>query len=212
MSGDAHVRFREHPRGRFPRVTRRNLYVASPRAGERVMQQVTRLLERLKLKVNAAKSAVAPVEERQFLGYRLVPGATGTQLVVAPKARERFREQVRQRTGRSAGRSLHRVIEELTVYLRGWAAYFRLAADAGYWRAIAGWVGRRVRAIVLKHWRTCANAYRQARKLGASDRMACAAAHHRRRWWFTSGTILNAVVRRQHLTAWGLYDLAQHAQ
>jgi group II intron reverse transcriptase/maturase len=189
-----------------------NIYVSSARAGERVMQQITRLLERLKLKVNAAKSAVAPVEERQFLGYRLVPGATGTQVVVAPKARERFREEVRRRTRRTAGRSVASVIEELTVYLRGWAGYFRLAGDADTWRALAGWVGRRVRALVLKHWRTPGHAYRHARRLGASDHMARAAAYHRRRRWFTSGTILNAVIRRQHLRAWGLYDLAQHAQ
>ena len=189
-----------------------NIYVASPRAGERVMQQVTKLLARLKLRVNAAKSAVAPVEERQFLGYRLVPGEAGVQLVVSPKAQERFREEVRKRSRRNAGRSLQRVIAELTRYLRGWAGYFRLAGDAAYWRRSAGWVGRRVRAIVLRQWRTSANAYRQARRLGASDRMARAVAHHRGRWWFTSGNAMNAVVRREHLTAWGLYDLAQHAQ
>jgi RNA-directed DNA polymerase len=189
-----------------------NIYVASPRAGERVMQQVTKLLARLKLRVNAAKSAVAPVEERQFLGYRLVPGEAGVQLVVSPKAQERFREAVRKHSRRNAGRSLQRVIAELTRYLRGWAGYFRLAGDAAYWRRSAGWVGHRVRAIVLRQWRTSANAYRQARRLGASDRMARAVAHHRGRWWFTSGNAMNAVVRREHLTAWGLYDLAQHAQ
>jgi len=189
-----------------------NIYVASPRAGARVMEQVTKLLERLKLKVNTTKSAVAPVQERAFLGYRLVPGPSGTQLVVAPQAQRRFREGVRARTRRNAGRSVHRVIEELSVYLRGWAGYFRLSAEGGYWRRIAGWVGHRVRAIVLRHWRTSANAYRQARRLGASDHMARAVAHHRRRWWFTSGHAMNAVVPRRQLTAWGLYDLAQHAQ
>ena len=188
-----------------------NIYVGSPRAGERVMQQVTKLLARLKLKVNAAKSAVAPVEQREFLGYRVVPGASGTQLMVAPRAQTRFREEVRRRTRRCTGRSLGSVIEELTPYLRGWAGYFRLATDEGYWRRIAGWVSHRIRAIVLRQWGTSANIYRQARRLGASDAMARAIAFHHRRWWFTSGTAMNAVVRRAHLRAWGLYDLAQHA-
>lgn len=188
-----------------------NIYVASPRAGARVMEQVTKLFGRLKLKVNAAKSAVAPVQERAFLGYRLVPGSSGTQLVVAPKAQRRFRERVREHTRGNAGRSLRRVIEELSVYLRGWAGYFRLSVGGSSWRRMAGWVGHRVRAIVLRQWRTSANAYRQARRLGASDHMARAVAHHRRRWWFTSGHAMNAVVSRSQLTAWGLYDLAQHA-
>ncbi len=49
-----------------------NIYVQSPRAGERVLDSVTRFLQdRLKLKVNREKSAVGQVSERSFLGYRL---------------------------------------------------------------------------------------------------------------------------------------------
>ena len=48
------------------------------------MASVTRFLEsRLRLRVNQQKSAVAPVGERKFLGYRL--GADGT-LGIAPKS------------------------------------------------------------------------------------------------------------------------------
>lgn len=49
-----------------------NIYVQSPRAGERVLASVTRFLEKkLKLRVNKEKSAVGHVSERSFLGYRL---------------------------------------------------------------------------------------------------------------------------------------------
>jgi len=52
-----------------------NIYVRSKRAGERVMETVTRFLERvLRLRVNPVKSAVAPVHQRKFLGYRLLEG------------------------------------------------------------------------------------------------------------------------------------------
>lgn len=52
-----------------------NIYVRSPKAGERVMATVSEFLEkRLKLKVNRDKSAVAPVWERKFLGHRLLSG------------------------------------------------------------------------------------------------------------------------------------------
>jgi len=46
-----------------------NIYVSSPRAGERVMAGITGFIERrLKLKVNKAKSAVARAGRRKFLG------------------------------------------------------------------------------------------------------------------------------------------------
>ena len=50
-----------------------NIYVRSHRAGERVMATVSRFLtDRLKLKVNEAKSAVAQPEERKFLGFSVL--------------------------------------------------------------------------------------------------------------------------------------------
>jgi RNA-directed DNA polymerase len=50
-----------------------NIYVRSLAAGQRMMESVTRFLEeKLKLRVNREKSAVAPVGERKFLGHRLL--------------------------------------------------------------------------------------------------------------------------------------------
>jgi RNA-directed DNA polymerase len=58
---------------RLLRATHRNIYVRSLAAGQRVMDSVTRFLEeKLKLRVNREKSAVAPVGERKFLGHRLL--------------------------------------------------------------------------------------------------------------------------------------------
>jgi RNA-directed DNA polymerase len=49
-----------------------NIYVQSRRAGERVLESVTKFLsKKLKLKVNKEKSAVGHVSERSLLGYRL---------------------------------------------------------------------------------------------------------------------------------------------
>ena len=59
MSREAHVRFCEGLRVKFPRPTRRNIYLKNKRAGQRVMGSITNFLEtKLKLKVNLAKSAV----------------------------------------------------------------------------------------------------------------------------------------------------------
>jgi len=72
MTRERHVRFCEGGGVRFLSATRRNIYVRSRRAGERVMASVTRFLtEKLKLKVNEAKSAVAQPQERKFLGFAI---------------------------------------------------------------------------------------------------------------------------------------------
>src|ERR1700674_4243647 len=52
-----------------------NIYVRSERAGQRVMDSITRfIIERLKLKVNEKKSAVARPQERKFLGFSFSAG------------------------------------------------------------------------------------------------------------------------------------------
>src|SRR5258707_15773936 len=49
-----------------------NIYVQSRSSGERVMKSITSFLDRrLRLQVNAEKSAVARPWERKFLGYSL---------------------------------------------------------------------------------------------------------------------------------------------
>jgi retron-type reverse transcriptase len=54
-----------------------NVYVRSPRAGQRVMANISRFIEsRLRLKVNAAKSAVAPPWQRKFLGFSFTGPST----------------------------------------------------------------------------------------------------------------------------------------
>ncbi|TCU80303.1 hypothetical protein EV671_10931, partial [Roseateles saccharophilus] len=52
MSREIHVRFCERLEGQFLRATRRNVYVRSQRAGERVLQALRGCYARLALKVN----------------------------------------------------------------------------------------------------------------------------------------------------------------
>jgi RNA-directed DNA polymerase len=69
-----------------------NIYVQSMKAGERVMTSVSKFLtEKLKLRVNPQKSAVAPVNERKFLGYRLLRDG---RLGMAPGSLKRARERL----------------------------------------------------------------------------------------------------------------------
>src|SRR3954447_1719117 len=77
-----------------------NVYVRSERAGQRVMESVTQFItQKLKLKVNEAKSAVARPQERKFLGFSFSAGPAAKR-VIAPKALDRFKRRVREITRR----------------------------------------------------------------------------------------------------------------
>src|SRR5665811_1642332 len=97
-----------------------NIYVRSERAGQRVMESVKRFItDKLKLKVNESKSAVAKPQERKFLGFSFTSGKE-LKRKIAPKAIDRFKERIREITAKSRGRSMEKVMEELARYVRGW--------------------------------------------------------------------------------------------
>ena len=144
-----------------------NVYVRSRRAGERVMALLRRCYAKLRLKVNEAKSAVAGVTGRKFLGYSFWFAKDGVKRKVAVKPLATFKQRVRQLTRRSGGRGMAQVIERLRPYLLGWKAYFGLAQTPGIWRALDEWLRHRLRAIQLKHWKRGTTMYRELRNLGA---------------------------------------------
>ena len=70
-----------------------NVYVRSRRAGERVLVGLHKPYDRLHLKVNEAKTAVAPATGRKFLGYALWRSAGGQiKCAVARKAVATFKQ------------------------------------------------------------------------------------------------------------------------
>src|SRR5256714_5636456 len=90
-----------------------NIYVRSERAGQRGMERVKRFItDKLKLKVNESKSAVAKPQERKFLGFSFT-GGKEPKRKIAPKAIDRFKERIREITHKSRGQSMKQVMEEL---------------------------------------------------------------------------------------------------
>ncbi len=100
------------------------ILVKSERAAERVMRSITRYLETtLKLKVNPAKSKVAPMSECSFLGFTI----KGKKIRWTNKALANFKHLVKELTGRSWGVSMEYRLHKLGQYLRGWTAYFGIS-------------------------------------------------------------------------------------
>jgi len=172
-----------------------NVYVRSQKAGERVMRLLRRCYDKLHLKVNESKSAVASVFGRKFLGYALWQTGNGeVRRAVSEKALKVFKHRVRQLTCRSGGRSMAEVVERLRSYLLGWKGYFGLAQTPSVWRSLDKWIRRRLRALQLKQWRRGKTIYRELLRLGASPRVAQSVAALSRRWWHNSLSAVHHVL------------------
>jgi RNA-directed DNA polymerase len=149
-----------------------NVYVRSERAGQRVMESVTRFITHaLKLKVNEKKSAVARPQERKFLGFSFT-GDPEAKRVIAPKALDRFMRRIREITRRAKGVSMKTTIEELAPYMRGWRGYFGFCETPEVLVALTRWVRLRLRAAMWRQWRTPRRRRAALLELGVRPRLA----------------------------------------
>lgn len=186
-----------------------NVYVRSPKAGQRVMAMFRHLYSRLGLRVNESKSAVASAFGRKFLGYGFWLTPDGRiRRWVASKALETFKQRIRKLTARNSGRSLEQVIEGLKPYLLGWKAYFHLSQTTAMWKGLDGWIRRRLRALQLKQWKTGRTTYRELRKMGASPELAARVAADSHRIWHNSVGLIHGVFTVAWFDRLGLPQLA----
>jgi RNA-directed DNA polymerase len=141
-----------------------NIYVRNRRAGERVMESLTRFITaKLKLKVHQQKSAVARPWARNFLGFSFTSAALAKRRI-GPKAVDRFQERIRDLTSRTRGVSMERMAEELSCYLRGWMGYFGKCETPSVLAGLEQWLRRRLQSAIWKQWKrgatrlpSCAN-------------------------------------------------------
>ncbi|MCZ6690326.1 MAG: group II intron reverse transcriptase/maturase [Planctomycetota bacterium] len=153
-----------------------NIYVQSRRAGERVMEGITRFIERkLKLKVNREKSAVARPRERKFLGFSFTAGRDPKRRI-APKALERFKARVRELTRRSRGVSVVQMVGDLRRYLSAWKAYFGHCQTPSVLQQLDSWIHPRLRCVVWKQWKRGRTRFRELRLRGINKDLAATSA------------------------------------
>lgn len=169
-----------------------NVYVRSQRAGERVMRRLRALYATLRLKVNEAKSAVANVSGRSFLGFSFWTGPQGEiRRRVARSALQAFRHRIRELTRRLWGRSLAEVAGKLRVYMLGWKGYFGLAQTPSVFRSLDEWLRHRLRALWLKQCKRGHTVRRVLRARGVPESVIETVARNVGRWWHNSAMLLN---------------------
>jgi RNA-directed DNA polymerase len=165
------------------------VYVESERAGERVMQSIARFIEqRLKLRVNAGKSAIAPATTRAFLGFAFYRRDGKVKVGVDRKAPKRAKQRLRQLTARTWGVSMERRIHAINRFTVGWTAYYSLADGERPFSDLDEWLRRRLRQVRWKEWKRYRTRRRNLRALEMPERAAREWAASQKGSWRIAGS------------------------
>lgn len=185
-----------------------NVYVKSERAGLRVMESLTRFLERkLKLKVSARKSAVTRPFRVSFLGFSFT-GGNNLKRRIAPKAIDRLKKRVRELTRGTRGISLEQMIAELNRYLRGWRGYFGFCQTPSVLRDLDSWIRRRLRSFIWKQMKRGRKRFAELKTRGVSkDLAAQTAGSPHGPWRLSRSPALSYAYPNAYFKALGLVSL-----
>jgi len=184
------------------------IFVKSRKAGMRVMESITHFIEKkLGLKVNREKTAIDRPWRRDYLGFSFTPGKD-VKIRIAKKSVKKFKQRVRELTCRSKSISMGHRIEKLNQYLMGWCGYFSLAETPSVFKALDGWIRRRLRMIVWKQWKRVRTRYRNLVRLGVHPEKAYIWANTRKSYWRISNSpILHKTLGNSYWNNQGLKSL-----
>ena len=187
-----------------------NIYVKSKKAGIRVMDSVTKLIENnLKLKVNKNKSAVDLVTNRKFLGFSFYYRKGKFKIRIHDKSIKRFRDKIRDITNRNRGISIDERILRLNDSIRGWINYFGIADAKRKLKILDSWIRRRLRACLWKQWKKTKTKYKNLIKLGISKSQAYQFANTRKGYWrISKSPILDIALNNGYFKSIGLMSLS----
>ena len=185
-----------------------NIYVKTRRAGERVMKSITEFLaQRLRLKVNPLKSSVDRPWKRKFLGYSMT-GESKPRLKVAARSVERLRGNLRKRFRQGRGRNIIRVIEGISMVLRGWVQYFKLSKVKNIFEELDQWIRRKLRCILWRQWKRVYTRVKNLIKRGLEkERALKSAMNGRGPWWNAGASHMNEAFKKSDFDKMGLVSL-----
>ena len=189
-----------------------NIYVRSQRAGQRVMESVTRYItNKLKLKVNEAKSAVGRPQQRKFLGFSFTDGPN-IRRTISPPAIARFKERIREITQQARSVSLKTTVAKLAPYMRGWGNYFGFCETPSVLERLTRWVRRRLRCALWQQWKSPRRRRNALIQRGVREELArTAAASGRGSWRMSASPAVHKALSDAYFRACGLPSLVKPA-
>jgi RNA-directed DNA polymerase len=185
-----------------------NIYVKSQRAGERVLESISRFIEKkLKLKVNRSKSAVDRPWLRKFLGYSVTMHKKPL-LRVAPQSTMRLKGKIKAILRSARGWNIGKTIDTLNPLLRGWYHYYSLAETKNVFEELDGWLRRRLRVILWRQWKRPRTRIKRLMAQGLAEAHACICAYNGRGpWWNAGAQHMNLAFPKRYFDGLGMFSL-----
>src|SRR5258705_6766348 len=177
-----------------------------PTASDQRRPEARFITQKLKLKVNEAKSAVARPQERKFLGFSFTAGPN-IKRTIAPKTLGRLKQRIRDITRRAKGVSIKKTMEEMAQYMRGWRGYFSFCETPEVLIALTRWVRLRLRAALWRQWKTPGRRRAALIALGVSGGLRNTARSGRRPWPIALSQALSVGLSNPHFKSLGLPSL-----
>jgi RNA-directed DNA polymerase len=174
-----------------------NVYVRSQAAAKRILASITAFIEsKLKLTVNREKSAVDKIQNRQFLGFRILKDST---ITIAPESRNRIKTVIRQVAKRNRSASLSTVIREINSRIIGWFHYYKIAEAKSFLGQLDAWIRRKLRVFRLKQRKRKYSIKTFLTRQGANQQDSWALAKSDKGWWRKS---FNPIIHRVMSNRW----------
>ena len=187
------------------------IYVKTKRAGERVMESVTKYIEKdLKLIVNQEKSKVGSPTRLKFLSC-LMRRVNGTYRFIPTKqAKQKFKNSLKRLTKRNRPGTFEEIVQQINRVTRGWINYFGLGFIKGFIKEIEGWLHHRLRQLILKRWKKPRTIIKKLKSYGLDPDSAKRIAFSRKKYWRLSKTPeVHWAITTKRLHQWGLVPLSE---
>jgi RNA-directed DNA polymerase len=182
-----------------------NLYVRSEKAAQRVLESITKFVEKkLKLEVSASKSGVDRPWERKS-GFRLSPEGV---IKVSEKAIEKFREEVRKLWESRQNKMSTQMRDQWRWYIRGGWEYYRLAGNRKPLLGQDGWIRRHMRKCFWQRWHGAQGRTKALKKLGVRFPLLLGARSGRGAWRMAKHPVMNKGLSNQTLKRYGFLCFA----
>lgn len=176
---------------------------SSRKAAEHALEVATQILEQeLKLVINRDKTHIAHSDDGiAFLGVEIASNYTRIQTEKIKK----LKLVLKVMTRRNGGRPLVEVIPKLNRVLRGFSQYFKVANCTQVFKALAGWLRRRLRSLQLKLWKKPGRLHRRLKQLGYKPPFKAVAMS---KWNTSVSPLASQSMPNRWFEELGLFDLA----
>ena len=191
------------------------VFAKSKHAAERLLESCRKHLEgRLKLKMNTEKSKATSIfaqKNFKFLGFCLGKNGRGIFIRVHRKSLDKAKKTLKLLTKRNRGRNVHRVMQEVKVFIRGWIGYFRVADMKRTLMSWDEWMRRRFRMYIWKQWKKPRTKVANLRKLGIPADKAYQWGNSRLGYWRIAGSpVLKCSITNERLAAAGYFSILNY--